>query len=135
MYRVSVEVVLKWGKVCWDAERCGDVGVPTHSSTPFLHLSPHTLHTHPTPISTFTQHLPHSPDTSFHTFPHFPTPLTFSPHLSSPPLTFTFPSPFPTLPHAHSPYFITTPQFPPTLPILYHLPHTKISLFSRLLPN
>ena len=35
VYGVSVEIVLKWGKVCWDAERCGDVGESTHSSTPF----------------------------------------------------------------------------------------------------
>ena len=26
VYGVSVKGVLKWGKVFWDAERCGDVG-------------------------------------------------------------------------------------------------------------
>ena len=118
LYGVSVEVVLKWGKVCWDAERYGDVGEPTHSSTPLPtpstldgHLFPHSPNTSP----------PHSPNTSLHTFshspptsPHFPTPLTPFLHLSQhfptlTPLTFSQPprllQHFPILP-----YFIIYPM-------------------------
>ena len=113
---VSVEVALKWGKVCWDAERCGDVGESTHSSTS---------------LSTLAQHSssapPHSPDTSLYTFPHspptFPLTLPHTPH--------TFPLPPPTLYHSHSPYFLTTP---PTLPFATHAlsftPCQNFSLFS-----
>ena len=44
-YGVSVEVELKWGKVCWDAERCGDVrGAHTLFYTSFTPLpTPFTL--------------------------------------------------------------------------------------------
>ena len=88
------------GKVCWEAERCGDVGEPTHSSTPF-----------PTP-STLTRHLfPHSPDTSLHTFPHSPP---TSPH------SLTLPTPL--FPH----FSFTSPNtFPHSLPILPHNPHAS----------
>ena len=114
---------MKWGKVCWDAERWGE---STHSFTPL-----------PTP-STLTRHFfPHSPNTSpphhltrlftlSHT--HLPTLSHTSPHpshFSSPPPTLTspdtFPSTTPTLPHTYSPYFLTNPTPPPTLP---HTPHT-----------
>ena len=133
---MSVEVLGKWGKVCWDEGRCGEVWYkvwlePTHSST-------HTLHNHSTPFPTLIQHLsPHSPETSLTTLPHsshtsthFPT----SPHPLH--LSLYFPSPSLTpLPHTHS---RTSPQAPHLLqhfPILYHLPHTKIFHVSYLLPN
>ena len=108
------------GKSVWEI-----VGEPTHSFKPLPTLIQH-LSTHP----------PHVLDTSFHTFPHSPhTFLHLPPHpfstLTSPEI---FSSPPPTLP-------LTSSQPPrllqhfPVLPILHHLPHTKISHFSRLLPN
>ena len=130
MYGVTVEVVLKWGKVCWDAEKFGDVGEPTHSSTPL-----------PTP-STLTQHLylapPHSPETSLHTFPHSPTTSPHSLTLPTPlHLSFTSPNTFPHSlsilphnPHASSntslcsPYFIICPM----LKFLTFLIYYQISL-------
>ena len=117
--------MLKWGKVCWDAERCGKVG----GAQTLFYTSPHTLHTHPTSLPTFTQHPPSHLDTNLtrlstfshthlpppHTLSHFPTPLTpflTPPH--SPNLTpsLHLPQHFPT----HSPYFFTTPTPPPTFP-------------------
>ena len=98
----------------------------------------YTLRTHPKPLPTLSQHLfpapPHSPDMSLHTFPHspphtlshFPTPLTPFLHL---------PQHFPTLtPHTSSQPPRLLQHFP-MLPMLYHLPHAKISHFSYLLPN
>ena len=132
MYGVSVEVVLKWGKVLG----CGEMWGSQHT---LLHLSPHpphspdtSSHTHPTPLP----RTPHSPDTSLHTFSHSPP---TSPHsLTLPHTPHTFPSPPPTLFHTHSPYFLTTPTLPPTLP---YAPHTLSFTprqnfhFSHLLPN
>ena len=127
VYGVGVEVVLKWGKVC------GDVREPPHSFTLFptpsaltRHFFPHSLntssphpHTHLTRLSTLSHaHFPsHFPTTPFHTpFLHLPQHFpTLTPHTSSqPPRLF---------------------QHFPMLPILYHLPHAKISHFSHLLPN
>ena len=139
VYGVSVEVVLKWGKVCWDAERCG--GAPTLFYTFFTLLptpphSPNTyFHTHPTPPPH-----PHSPDTSLHFFPHsLPTLSHTFPHLSSPPLTYTspdtFPSPPPTLPTLTPHTSSQPPRLLQHLIIFNHSPLTKISHFSHLLPN
>ena len=108
VYGVSVEVVLKWGKVCWDAERCGDVG----SQHTLLHLSPHpphspdtSSHTHLTRLSTFSHtHLPPP-----HTLSHFPTSLTLFLHLPN-----TFPHSLPILshnPHASSNTSLCSPNF------------------------
>ena len=156
------EVEGKWGKECWDVGsvkkcvgRCGKVWGSLHTLLHFPHTSPHTLHTHPTPFPTppiLTPHLsptpPHSPDTllhnclhSPHTFPHsltlFHTPHTFPhflPHAHLTPYPH-LPQYFPTLtPYtsSQSPHLL---QYFPILPVLYHLPHTKISHFSHLLPN
>ena len=131
MNGVSVEVVGKCGRCVgmWEGEeKCvgisGEVwGEPTHSSTPLPTLSALTRHLFHTP--TFTQHLYPTPP---HSLSHFPTPL---PPLISPD---TFPSPPQTLRHTSSQPPRLLQRFP-ILPILYHLPHTKISHFSHLLPN
>ena len=136
VYGVSVEVVGKWEKVCWDVRRCGEVSGTPHT---LLHLPYTSSHTHPTPLptrphssNTSTSHPSHSPDTYFHT--HLPPPHTLS-HLYSPP-----PTPLPTLTLPDT--FPNTSSQPPRLfqhflilPMLYHLPHTKISHFSHLLPQ
>ena len=137
MYGVSVEIVLKWGKVCWDGERCG-----------VAHALFYTLFTPLPSPSTLTRHLfLHSPNT----FP--PDPLThltclsnfptFTSHLS----TLSHYSPLPShlsslylTPSLHLPqHFLTltphTSSQPPRLhqhfPILYHLPpYQSFSLFS-----
>ena len=111
---------------------CGEVGESTHSSTPLpasstltRHLFPHSsntspphFHTHLTRLSTLSHtHLPPP-----HTLLHFPTPL--SPFLHFPTLTSHTSSQSPRL-LQHFPMF----------PILYYLPHAKISHFSHLLPN
>ena len=129
VHGVSVEIVLKWGKVCWDAERYGDVGGP-QTLLHLLHTSPHTLHTHPTLISSLTQHLPHSPDTSLYSFPHSPP---TSPHsLTLPHTPHIFPHTFPHF-YPHSPHltpFLHLPQHFPTLtPILPHNPHASSNTF------
>ena len=85
VYGVSVEVVGKWGKVCWDVGRCGKMWGGPHAflRLPYtLHSPPHSpntsLHTPFTPTHTF-PHLPHSPDT----FPTPPPTLSHNPHTSS----------------------------------------------------
>ena len=117
------------GKVCWDAERCGDVGELTHSSTPLptpSTITRHLFHAHPTP-------LPRTLTLTRHVFPH--SPPTYPHSLTLPHTHHTFPSPHPILFHTHSPYFLTTPTPLPTLPYAPHLPHAKISHFSHLLPS
>ena len=124
VYGVSVEIVLKWGKVCWDAERCGGAHTLFYTFfTPLLTLtrhlfahSPNTSPTHLTRLSTLSHiylphslTLPHTPHIFPHTFPHFPP---HSPHLTPPLHLHQY---FPTLlhnPHAlsnTSPYFIIYP--------------------------
>ena len=96
VYGVSVEVVGKWGKECWDVGRCGKMWGGPHT---FLRL-PYTLHSPP-----------HSPNTSLHT-PFIPThtsPHTF-PHLPHSPDT--FPTPPPTLSHNPHTSSNTSPYFP-----------------------
>ena len=136
MYGVSVEIVLKWGKVCWDAERRGNKG----GAHTLFYTSPHTLHLFSHSPSTSSPH-PHTNLTRLsthfhthlpppHTLSHFPTLLTpfLPPILTSPD---TLPSPPPTLSHTHSPYFLTTPTPPPTLPhTLSFTPYPNFSLFS-----
>ena len=120
VYRVSVEIVGKWGKVCVDMwESVGEVHTLFCASPHIFHFHPTPLpHTHPTP-------LPDTNLTNLYTFSqtlaHFPTPFL------------TYPTP---LPHTHSSYFLTTPTPPPTLP---HTPHTlsftsyqNFSLFSSI---
>ena len=114
------------------ALRCGEVWGYREANTLF-YASPRTLHTHPTPFPTLTQHLypapPLSLDTSLHTFPHSPPTFPHSPTLSHTPNT--FPSPPPTLSHTHYPYFFTTPTPPPTLPYASHsLSFTSCQNFS-----
>ena len=84
------------GKVCWDAERCGDV----ESQHTLLHLSPHS---------------PHSPDTSSHNHP-TPLPRTHLTRLSTLPSYLPTPlTPFLHLPQ-HFPTLIThTSSQPPRL--------------------
>ena len=146
MYGVSVKVVLKWGKVCWDAERCGNVG----GAHTLFYTSSHTLFIHLTTLPTLTPlHLfphPDSPDTSSHT--HMTRLSTLNSHLPTLPHTLvltsqslttltspdTFPSPSPTLPHIYSLYFLTNPTPPATLPRTPHTlsftPYQNFSLFS-----
>ena len=128
-------------RIVWE-----DVGKNVGSQHTLLYLS-HTLHTHPTPFPHPPQSLntapplpPHSPDTSLHTFPH--SPHTY-PHSLTLPHTHLTPSPhllhhFPTLtPHISSqpPHLLQHFPILPRVPMLYHLPHIKISHFSHLLPN
>ena len=106
MYGVSVEVVGKRGKACWDVSKSvsGGAGKPTHSSTPpphlslhpshsldtcfhtpilTRHLSPHP-HTHPTHLPhtylTRLSTLSHTHLTPPHTLSHFPTPVAYGEH-------------------------------------------------------
>ena len=138
---------MRCGEVWRSVWRCvGKSGGSPHTLLHVPYTSPHIFHTHPTPLPhPPNTSPPHSPDTSLDAFPHSPphTPHTFShtfPHLPPHPspnftLPDLFPSPPPTLPHTHSPYFLMNPRLLQHFPILYHLPHTKISLFSHLLPN
>ena len=88
---------------CGEVRGCG--GSP-HTLLHLLYTSNPTLHTHPTPLSTLTQHLPHT-------------------HLTR----------FSTLSHTHFANFLTTSTPFPTLPYTLSFTPTKISHFCYLLPN
>ena len=136
--------------MCWGVEKCVGRCEKVRGAHALLytspHISSHTPRTHPTPLPTLTQHLfPYLSDSSRYTSSHSPLPtLSHTSHLS--------PHSPDTSPHTHltlsytslniSPHSLSSfsPTLPTTLPhttpyLLYHLPLTKISHFSHLLPN
>ena len=75
VYEVSVEIVGKWGKVCWDVRGVGKSG----GAHTFFYTSPHTRHLFPHP-HTYPTLLPHTHLTRLSTLSHtyFPPSYTLS---------------------------------------------------------
>ena len=115
VYGVSVGIVGKWGKMCWDEGRCGKEWGSPHT---LLHLSLHPRHSPDTSPHTRPTPLPHIYLTRYSTLTSylrtlFHTPHTF-PHLSLPPSS---PHSLRTLPHNPHTFSNTSPYF-----IIYPMP-------------